>query len=250
VRTIIRSLAISALIALVPGTISAQDRQSRRFERPSWNISIHGGFTQTGQFLLQRPNGTVPENSERSLRTDGGYDFGGALGVDVMPRVGIRTSYTYAQSEFRFRDDTGDGSDGFDVNDAGKLGSHFATLELITYMLRARAPITPYASAGFAGAWWVLDEDAQQIQPGGARTEFRTGAVATLGLQAALGATAGIRLEAVTANVRNPFGGRESFRALGGTTIDEPNRVSKTDYRLAIVYRFGGAPQRTASRRR
>ena len=246
-RTATWSLAILTLAAIAPDTGSAQDNDSRSMGRPVWNIAVHGGLTEHGKFLLQRPTGATSPDRERSLRTESGYDVGGAIGVDFMPRAGLRTSYTFAESDFRFRDDTGNGAETLNIDDVGRLRSHFAAVELITYMLGAQAPVTPYASAGIVGAWWDLDEDTPQIRAGAERTEFRLGGVATVGLHAGLGMGLGVRLEAVRAHVVNPFTGRESFQALGGTTIDEPGRVNKTDYRFALVYNIGGARKQQAS---
>jgi hypothetical protein len=166
-----------------------------------------------------------------------------------MPRLGVRTSYTFSRSDFRYSDDTGDGSRELDQDHLDELSSHFIAVEILTYMLPADARFTPYGGAGVVGGWYVVDENAQHIQSRDERRLFRTGAIGTLGLQASVGGSIAIRVEAVSSNVRNPFAGGVSFRPTGGTSLDEPRRVSKTDYRIAFVYRFGRDITRTASGR-
>jgi opacity protein-like surface antigen len=249
-RPTLCSLLVLAFVMNTSENVSAQS-DDRRFESPIWNVSIHGGLTGHGQFLLQHPDG-FGAGAERSLRAGGGFNVGGGVGVDVMPRVGVRAGYTYSEADLRFEDDTGNGSDVLDFDDVGTLAAHVASIELMSYMLGADSRLTPYGGAGFVATWFVLDDGATQVQPGGDQTQFRTGAVATLGLQAALGAGFVLRLDAATASIRSPFAGGDAFLVNGGTTIDEPRRVNKTDFRLALAYRFGGDDdlQRTRANRR
>lgn len=157
-----------------------------------------------------------------------------------MPRVELRVNYTFGSSDLVFRDDTGDDSGFLDLEDVGRLRSHVAAIELVRYLLPAQAAVTAYGSAGIVAAWWVLEPDADLVQePAENKALFRTGAIGTLGLQLKLAKGLGVRLEAASASVGNPFTGRESFRSRAGTTIEEPGRVSKTDFRLALVYSFG-----------
>ena len=240
------SLVAVASCLLQPTHALAQTSESGAFGRPAWNLSAHGGVTKHGEFLLQRP-AVTQSDAERSLSTDLGYDFGGALGVDLMPRLGVRASYTFARSEFQYRDDTGDGSTDLDQDNLDELRSHFFAIEVLTYVLRSNAPFTPYGGAGFVGGWHVVQESSEHIQWQADRSLFRTGAIGTLGLQARLGGGLRVRVEAVSSTVKSPFRGRRSFHATGGTTLHEPRRVSKTDYRIAFVYDVRGPGTRTAS---
>jgi opacity protein-like surface antigen len=204
---------------------------------PNWNLFGSGGLSTSGRLLLQRQVG----GGERALKGENGFNLGAGAGVDVLPRVGLRLSYTYTSSDLAFRTDNGDGSNALDIEDVGKLRSHVATIEVIRYMLRSRAPITPYGSAGFVGTWWVLDDESASVTAGTGSTQRRFGAVASLGLQLRLSEHFSARLEAASSSVRNPFTGNESFQAFGGVTVDEPTRVNTTDFRVSGVYYLGDA---------
>jgi hypothetical protein len=206
---------------------------------PNWNLSLHGGLTRHGTFLLQRPASATSAAEERAVRTEGGFDIGAAAGVDFLLRTGMRLSYTFASADLAFRDYSGNDSELLDRDELGTLDSHVATVEIMRYMLPPSVSITPYFTAGLVGTWWVLDDEAALIEPTGGRTQFRFGGIVSLGLQARLTDKLTARLEATSASVRNPFTGRESYRAMGGTTIDEPGRVGNNDYRFALVYALG-----------
>lgn len=204
---------------------------------PNWNVFAHGGASTNGRFLLQGP--VAPSGGQRALRADNSWNVGGGAGVDLLPRVGVRLSYTYTNSDLSYRTDDGDGSEVLDVDDTGSLRSHIAAIEIIRYMFPARTSLTPYASAGVLGTWWVLDEESLLVTAGGGSTQFRFGALASFGVQFTIGGGVHGRLEIASQSVRNPFTGDESFLAAGATTIDEPGRVNKTDFRLAILHSFG-----------
>ena len=218
--------------------------------RPTnWNVYVSGGPSTYGRFLLQRPSNASVTATEAALRGQGGFNVGGGLGVDVMSRVGIRLNYTFGSMELTFRDDSGNGSERLDAEGLGTLKQHVAGAELVRYMVSPRRAIAPYGSAGLVGTWWMLDDDGARIDAAGGRTQFRFGAIGSLGVQLHANDSFDVRLEAASMSVRNPFAGRESFRALGGTTIDEPTRVSRTDFRLSAVYNFGRTvSSRTADR--
>lgn len=202
--------------------------------RPNWNIYMNAGAATHGRYLLQR---MAPLSGERSLRSEDAFTVGVGAGVDFLLRSAFRVSYTFSESDLEFRTDDGDGSEQFDVEDMGLLQRHVAAVEVLRYMFPARSAITPYGSAGLVGAWWVLDESSAAVTAAGS-TQFRLGALATFGLQVQLTPYSGARFEVVTSSIRNPFTGSDSYRAQGGVTIDEPTRVSQTDFRLAAVYYF------------
>lgn len=245
----------SALIALVATAhvIGAQDSngaENRKEEtedfvqdvigalfRSTWNVYLHGGAATHGRYLLQRM--AVPVSGERSLRSEDAFTIGLGAGVDFMLRSAFRMSYTYSSSDLMFRTDDGDGSEQLDIENTGTLQRHVAAVEVVRYMFPGRSAVTPYGSAGLVGAWWVLDQESALIAPEGGSTQFRIGALATFGLQVQLSGHTGARFEVATSSIRNPFTGNESYRAQGGVTIDEPTRVSQTDFRLGAVYYFG-----------
>jgi hypothetical protein len=203
----------------------------------SWNVYFHGGAATHGRYLLQRM--AVPVSGERSLRSEDAFTIGLGAGVDFLLRSAFRMSYTFSSSDLMFRTDDGDGSEQLDIENTGTLQRHVAAVEVVRYMFPARSVVTPYGSAGLVGAWWVLDETSPLVAPEGGSTQFRIGALATFGLQIQLSGHTGARFEVATSSVRNPFTGNESYRAQGGVTIDEPTRVSQTDFRLGAVYYFG-----------
>ena len=203
----------------------------------SWNVYVNGGAATHGRYLLQRMAG--PTTGERSLRSDDATTFGIGAGVDFLLRSAFRMSYTYSSSDLMFRTDDGDGSETLDIEETGSLQRHVAAIEVVRYMFPARSTVTPYGSAGLVGTWWMLDQTSPLIAPEGGSTQFRLGALATFGLQVQLASHMGARFEVASTSVRNPFTGNESYRAQDGVTIDEPTRVSQTDFRLGFVYYFG-----------
>jgi hypothetical protein len=233
------------LCAAAPTTSNAQARQEpdnrvdnlfRALFGPNWNMFAHGGVSSNSRFILQDASGG---GGQRALKSENTYNVGLGAGVDLLPRTGFRLSYTFASSDLVFRTDNGNGSEMFDVEDGGTLQSHTAAVEVLRYMLPPQSFVTPFATAGVLGAWWVLDDESALIARSGGSTQFRLGALATFGVQATLGDGFSARFEVASASVRNPFTGNESFQAMGGTTIDEPGRVNHTDFRLSVAYSFG-----------
>jgi hypothetical protein len=234
------------LYVAAPTTSNAQATQDaengvtnlfRALFGPNWNLFAHGGLSTNGRFMLQ--DATAIGGGQRALKTEDAFNVGIGAGVDLLPRTGFRLSYTFMSSDLVFRTDKGDGSELFDVDDGGTLQGHTAAIELVRFMLPPQSFITPYATAGLLGTWWVLDDESAMVGASGGSTQFRLGALASFGFQAALGDGFSARLEVASASVRNPFTGNESFEAFGGSTIDEPGRVNHTDFRLAVVYSLG-----------
>jgi hypothetical protein len=215
---------------------------------PNWSLFVHGGFGNSGRFLLQRPAGS--NGGERALRGADAFSLGGGAGVDVLPRIGFRLDYTYTSNDLIFRTDNGDGSEDLDLSAIGTLQSHVATAEVVRYMLSNSVAVTPYASVGLAASWWVLDQGSAALAPAGGNSQFRMGALASVGMQAKVSEHFGVRLEAATASLRNPFTGRDSFRADGGTTVDEPTRVRQSDFRFIAFYKFGKSDRNKTSANR
>jgi hypothetical protein len=236
-------LAASTVLLAAPSISIAQQKEDPEdFKHdvlnaifgPNWNVFAHGGLTTNGRFMLQSP--PAPALGERSLDGASGFDFGLGAGVDILLHSGFRLGYTYASNDLEFRTDNGDGSTALDVDNIGTLKTHTASVEVMRYMLPARAAFTPYGTVGLVGTWWVLDQNSALIVPAGGSTQFRWGGVATVGFQGRLSEQLNLRLEYVKASTGSPFNGEHSFRIATGSTIDKPTRASKTDYRLAVVY--------------
>jgi hypothetical protein len=253
---------ICSLVAM-PTTSNAQvadstKKEAENFGRdvlkalfgPTRNLFVQGGFTRGDRFVLQQAVPAVL--GERSLQGATGYNVGGGVGVDFLLRQGLRASYTFSSRQLNFKTNNGNGSDALDIDDVGRLKSHTATLEIVRYMLPAKAAFTPYGTLGVQGTWWVLDEKTVTIVPptgavtnvllvtsNGAGTPFSVGPLFSFGVQFRPTQQWSARLEATLASEHNPFTGNKSFRALSGPTIDEPSSINRTDYRLAIAYNFG-----------
>jgi hypothetical protein len=213
---------------------------------PYWDISLHGGLSSNGRFLLQRP--LEAPFAERVLTSNTGWSIGASAGMEVLQLMGVRLDYTFASSDLRYRTDNGNNSRLFDIDDVGKIKNHIASVEVIRYLLPARSHVAPYFSLGVLGSWWVLGEENNLVVPlvidGEGSTEFRTGGLATIGVRANVGHKFDVRLEAQKNSIKSPFTGRSSFLALAGTTIDEPTRVSQNNVRLIATYHFSRKAER------
>jgi len=239
---------ITAMIALLLATpVSAQTKDEpddfvrdvlKAFLTPNYNVFINTGMNTNGRFLLQGPIG--PTGGERSLQGNNGFGAGIGVGMDYLLRAGVRLTYTYNTSDLVFRTNNGDGSTNLNADDLSRVHSNILAAELMRYMLPARtSTVTPYATVGLLGTWWVLDQQTDVIQPSGGSTQFRWGALVSFGVQFKLNDKFGARLEAASQSIHNPFTGEHSFTVANGPTIDEPTRVNQTDYRIVGVYHFG-----------
>lgn len=212
---------------------------------PNWNLFAQTGVTTSERFLLQQA--VNPSDGQRALQSGTGFDIGGGAGVDILLRMGFRASYTYASSHLNFRTDNGNGSNALNIDDVGTLKSQTLTLEVIKYMLPYRAAITPYATLGIQGTWWLLDEKSPLVTGIGAATPFSVSPLFSFGVQFKASSKWSGRLEATLSSGHNPFTGNRSFRSLAGPVIDEPTSVSRTDFRVAGVYHFGTPKMPTAT---
>jgi len=203
----------------------------------NWNVFLHGGLTGNGLFLLQR----TPAGGERALRDENSWNVGGGVGVDILKSTGLRASYTYSTGDLSFLTDLGTGSEALDVSKISTLTTHVVDVELVNYMTPAHSGVAPYAAVGLTGSWFTSDAASAVILRSGGSPQFRWGGVASCGVQFHVADGLYTQLEASSHSLGNPFSGTRSFTATGGTTIDEPRRVNKTDYRLVLVYRFSDA---------
>jgi opacity protein-like surface antigen len=257
-----QAIAVLCCVLLAPEIADAQrPRESAEdlkdvlspFLGPNWNLSVSFGTNNHGRFILQRAAVPGGGTAERVLRAQNGYAVGFGAGVDILLRAGVRLGYTYGTSDFVFRTDAGDGSEILDVDELSELTSHTLSIELLRYMLPSTATITPYASAGFVANWYSVEEGSVLIANGD-NSQFRTGALAGLGLKVEFNDHFDLRIEGLSASVRNPFTGRDSYHIPTGATVDEPTRVTKTTFRAAAVYNFGkpeiGSSKARRARRR
>jgi hypothetical protein len=254
-----RSLAgVLLSVSLLPTSLLAQRGRSADENAhdvlssvfgPNWNLSVHAGSNNHGRFLLQRATLAGGAGGERVLRSHEGFTVGLGAGVDILLHTGVRFGYTYGSTDLVFRTDVGNGSEVLDVDDVGKLESHSVSVELLRYMLPSTASVTPYATVGFVGTWFSLNGELASVDDTEA-TQFRTGALAALGLKVELSERFDLRFEAGSGSTRNPFTGRDSYRVQSGTTIEEPTRVSRSSIRFVALYNLGKPDRDLRSARR
>jgi hypothetical protein len=205
---------------------------------PNWNVYLQGGVSTGSRFLLQRPilpAGVLP--GEQSVETKTGWNIGIGGGGDYLLRQGFRFSYLYGKNDIKFRTNNGDGSSNLDVETNAKLHSNTLGIELIRYLLPSRATITPYGTLGVLGNWYGLDTSPLVQAPGGT-SQFSLGATIAFGLQVREWEHLGVRLEASSLTLGNPFTGKNSFRTVGAVPFDEPSSIGRWDYRLVGTYYF------------
>ena len=245
---VVRWLVVGCACAvlLLPGErVSAQKRLagdlfSWLFDAPRWNFNVHGGWGGYGRFLLQNPTQDPFDFRQRSLRGKDAFTIGAGIGATPLPRVGFRFSYQYTTGNLEWRDDTGTGTELLDSGEIADIRQHMLGFELIRYLLLETSRISPYATGGFTGSWWKMQpEGTLALRAPDSSTQFRWGAMGTIGLHYMFTQAFRVRLEVAGASIGNPFTGRDSFIALNGRTIDEPTRVRKTDLRLALQYSWG-----------
>jgi len=203
---------------------------------PNWHVALGGGLTTNGQLMLQRPSPLAA--GERALETNTGGNFTAGAGVDILLRMGFRAAYTFTSNTLEFTTSNGDGTHTLDLGSVATLKSHTASVEIVRYMLPARALFTPYATAGLQGTWWQLSDETVAVDAAGGSTQFRWGGLVTFGFASSFWNHWGARIEATKAGIGSPFSGRNSFRAPSGWTIDEPTSVGQSNYRLMGVYYF------------
>jgi outer membrane protein W len=210
------------------------DMLSALTHKSRWSLSGNLATSSYGTFLMQNtPAG------ERALRGGRQLGWGLASGFDITDKLGARLGWTYTNTNMQFKDFSGTGSNLLDVENLGKLKSNIAALDLVHYFVGSRSLIAPYAGAGLAGVWSSLgSENAALITPGGSQ-QFHMGINANVGVQVRVIPQLFGRLEWNTMGTHNPFNGNRSYKTAGGSTFDEPSRVSKTEWRFAAAYYLG-----------
>jgi len=249
------SAVVCSLVALpmssnaqAPDTLTDQPQNFMRdvvghLFGPHWNMFLHSGWTTSDRLVLQQA--AAPVDAQRSLETSSGFNVGGGAGVDILAHMGLRFNYTYTSSDLNFKTDHGNGANTLDINGVGTLQSHTIALEVMRYMLPARAAFNPYGTLGVQGTWWQLSEKSPLVRASGG-SPFAVGPLFSFGTQIRAADHWSGRLEMAMSSGHNPFTGTKSFRALSGPTIDEPTGLSRIDFRIAGVYHFD-SPRMPAS---
>lgn len=242
-RTFIAALA---LLAVAPNAVHAQKhgrghRDRNSFAFSNWTIEARGGLANFGRFLLEY---ALDQNDDiigqRELDANNSFVWGGTVSTTILSRTALRLGFTRTSADLNYDDDDGTDSNALDVDDIGGISSNVITFDAVRHILSRRAKIRPYGGAGFAVAWWNLDEDPPGfVVAGTENTLFKWGANALLGLQFKPSRRWAINLEANTMTLGNPFTGKKSFVTTTGLVIDEPTRVRQTNYTLGIAYTFG-----------
>ena len=120
--------AMIGLFVAAPAAVTAQKDELKReaenfagdilkklFEPSNWDAHLHGGASNTGRFMLQRPFDT--NVGERVLTGNTGFSVGGGFGMDILLLMGFRLDYTFSSADLNYRTDIGNGSDIFDIDD-------------------------------------------------------------------------------------------------------------------------------------
>src|SRR6185503_5369822 len=144
-----RGLVAAALFCLtmIPASASAQDAENEDFMNelfeavmgPNWNAGLHFSASRLRRFVLQRVPLAGGADGERLLTAKTGFNFGGSLGFDILPRTGARLTYSYGTNDLVYRTDVGNGSEMLDIDEVGGIKSHTMTFEAIRYMLPSAA---------------------------------------------------------------------------------------------------------------
>jgi hypothetical protein len=230
-------------LATITATAAAQRPGRQRSQRlPAFTIEAYTGFSTFSRFIEQdvlRGGNQLPPIGARSLNANVAYVLGGALGAWIWDGTAARLGYTWATTEFKYRDSSGTDSHLLDRDDLNDLNAHIISLEFIQILLDPRSRVTPYLLAGLNGEFWVLGSpergDAIQTTNG---SQFRWGAAAGFGLQFRASRPLVIRLEATSYRLGSPFRGRTAFTPEAGLTFDKPDNVVMPRYTLGLLYTF------------
>jgi hypothetical protein len=209
---------------------------------PAFTIEAYTGFSTFSRFIEQDvlpANNTLPPIGERSLNADVAFVLGGAIGAWIWDGTAARLGYTWATTEFKFRDSSGLDRDLLDLDDLNDLNTHIISLEFIQLLLNPRRRFTPYLLAGINGEFWVLGDqersDAIRTTTG---SQFRWGGSAGIGLQYRASRPLALRLEATSYRLGSPFRGKSAFIPTTGLTFDKPDNITMPRYTLGVVYTF------------
>jgi hypothetical protein len=208
---------------------------------PAFTIEAYAGFSTVSRFIEQdvlRGN-QLPPLGQRSLNANTAFVLGGSLGAWLWDGTAARLGYTWATTDFEYRDSSGLDRTLLDVDDLNDLNTHIISIEVIQMVLDPRRRIVPYILAGLNGEFWVLGDpernDAILTTDG---SQFRWGSSAGIGLQFRVSQPFAIRLEADRFILGSPFRGRTAFHPALGLTFDKPDDVTMPRYTLGLVYTF------------
>lgn len=199
-----------------------------------WSFSGNVATSKFESFLLQNTAG-----GERAVRGDRAFGFGLGAGFDVDDKLGVRLGWAQTNTGMEFRDYNGTGSNALDVDEIGHLKTNIASLDVVHYFVGSRSLVSPYAGAGVAGVWSSLGPEGDALATPGGSQQFHFGIDASLGVQVRIFDQLFSRFEWASTGSHNPFNGNRSYRASGGSTIDEPTRIAKTEWRFGASYYLG-----------
>jgi hypothetical protein len=231
------------LLFAVPNDSVAQRRGGTPSPRlPAFTLEAYTGFSTFSRFIEQDvlPNGDMlPPIGERSLNANVAFVLGGALGAWIWDGTGVRLGYTWATTEFKYRDSSGLDRDLLDSGGLNDLNAHIISLEITQLLLSPRKRISPYLLAGINGEFWVLgdQEEADAIRTT-TGSQFRWGKSAGVGLQFRASRPLAIRLEADGFSLGSPFRGKSAFIPESGLTFDKPDDIVMPRYTLGLIYTF------------
>lgn len=247
-RLVVAGIAVLALGA----TELAAQRVAPRF-----TAELFGGLGTYGRFLEETV--VLPTNAmtvilaERELTGDNAFTLGGAIGMRVLDGTTVRLSFTWANTNLEYEDDSGLDVDTLDEDDLADLSNWILAVEVLKFAMDERHRLSPYATGGVVVTWWTLDDDDTTEIISQHDTQFRFGGVGGLGLQYRATDRIGVRLEANIFALGNPFDGNDSYVTRATITgardfpddlgmvlkLDEPSTVRFSRFTIGVTYSFG-----------
>jgi hypothetical protein len=235
------TIGLLLLLLTIPRYAAAQRRGGPGGTRtPAFTIEAYTGFSTFSRFIEQDvlPRNTLPPIGQRSLNANVAYVLGGALGAWLWDGTAARLGYTWATTDFEYRDSSGLDRDLLDSGELNDLNTHIISLEFIQLLFGSRR-LSPYLLAGINGEFWVLGDREQSdaiLTTDG--SQFRWGGSGGVGLQYRVSRPLSFRLEASRFILGSPFRGQTAFRPAFGLTFDKPDNVTMPRYTLGLVYTF------------
>lgn len=233
---------VGLLLMAAPNDAAAQrPGRTAPTRLPAFTIEAYTGFSTFSRFIEQDVlnNNQLPPIGQRSLNANTAFVLGGALGAWLWDGTAARLGYTWATTDFEYRDSSGLDRSLLDKDDLNDLNTHIISLEVLQMILDPRRRLVPYILAGINGEFWVLGDSEQAdaiLTTDG--SQFRWGANGGVGLQFRASQPLAIRLEANSFRLGSPFRGRTAFHPAEGLTFDKPDNVTMPRYTLGLVYTF------------
>ncbi|HWV35490.1 MAG TPA: hypothetical protein VNZ55_07655, partial [Thermomicrobiales bacterium] len=125
-------LVVVAILTTAPAALHAQNNGNDPWFAgfPTWTVDLYAGLANQGRFLLQAVDDDLDLIiRQRRLVAPNGFSWGLAVGVNVLPLTQLRLAFSRTSGDLDYEDDTGTGSDTFDVDDVAGLSSSVLGLE-------------------------------------------------------------------------------------------------------------------------